>query len=374
MSLTYRYNSQQLGDLTKGFPDGGYPVFHRDIYNLSNLSLLQGTFAQWKEWNTVLSGCYVDEIDIDAQSVKVTSGYMMINEKVYFFEGYNGSYPFEVIPSGSTDDEREFKDAGIHTVGVNYDITVNEVFTFQPNEKYPDKVLNQGLYNGIYFDPFTCQRTEFITRRQGMVLGETRMFNKNGLQVLTTETGKNIVGSNTLRLDKYRGGTILPQFQWAWAGFDKATDYGNKFLRGSDTAYNMDEGGTNEHTLGTNNLPTHSHAAGELKTEPITPATKINVDETFATTPTDGAISVAGSGDTGTTIIEGDGTKPVLPLTTHNHIITGTTENGGLQGLKDSPDSLDNRPEFRDMIIIQAGNWNYNFNSRPINEANACWF
>lgn len=208
-------------NLPTDFAIGGLPLFSDDIKQLETNANIWGITSILKGWSVILSGCLVDEVDTDSNTCVVTSGLVLIDDIVYEFNGYTGTYPFSITPGVQTTDERIFKDGNLKSVAIEYDYAIRTVFTTVANKPYPSD-LN---YNEIYFDPFCGQRATTVLSNLAKEIGETKILKyststyQTSLIINRTETNKQIVGAT--KPSRIIGGFL----RWGNIGYTASGDY-----------------------------------------------------------------------------------------------------------------------------------------------------
>lgn len=244
-------------NLPTDFAIGGLPLFSDDIKQLETNANIWGITSVLKGWSVILSGCLVDEVDTDSNLCTVTSGLVLIDDIVYEFDGYTGTYPFSITPGIQTTDERIFKDGNLKSVAIEYDYAIRTAFTPVANKPYPSDLS----WNEIYFDPFCGQRAEIVLNNLQREIGETKTNvlsstnYQSSLIIERTETNKQITGSS--KPNRY----ILGNMRWANIGW---SEFGNptKNIRNSTSmtsAGNTGGADSNTVTLDISNIPQHHH-------------------------------------------------------------------------------------------------------------------
>lgn len=230
-------------DLSNEFPLGGVPLFNTDLNQLEVNGRLNGIWALAKDMNVIVSGCLVDELNLNNKTVKITAGTFIIDGIAYYTNGFTTTYPFSLRKGTETADTRTFESGSTYDVAIEYDYSINNSFT-DLNALPQD--LN--LTNEIYFSPFTHQRLEYFLSNFNLGLGELRMGNY--LQpFLKTETGKDIIGGACSEFFNGVG-------RWKYYGYvQENTNYFPQISNNSNSV-----GGANSVTLSASNLPEHLHS------------------------------------------------------------------------------------------------------------------
>lgn len=353
-------------------PNGGMAAYIEDVLNLQELSLLTSK-SPLNDYNIVLSGMEVDEVNINTKTVKVMPGYFQIDSKIYYFTGYTGQYPFEIIPSDVTTDSRVFLNGSEYVVGTEYNnYSINTSFPdgFDIGN-YPNKYAGLSSVKAIYFDPFTCQRASFIMSN---VLGyapenDIKLIKYNPF-ISTTETGKGIVGGNinttyyyTMSYLTNNNRTEQYIYKWNNVGWCYLEDDNNNKLLKTG---NVKNGGSNSITLNELNLPSHTHDKGTLN--PV-----LNFKLNF---PYNIATNTGGSEVLKTYNLESGNAmgynNSMITMSNNNSYITGATGNGNGQSL---PISIN--PEYTSLFKIARSTYlPYNFFNKNINGTSTksvCW-
>lgn len=325
------------------FSLGGLPVFSEDLQMMQNNSTeLFGMLSLLKGWSCVVRGCYVDEINTANKTVKVTPGVVVINGRLYAFDGYEGQYPFSIIKGAEAVDTRIFKDGSVQDVAIEYATAVRTSFSFGTPGNSLESLMPTNLGNEeIYFDPFTGQRAETILKNQGITQFQI-IPNYNTTVVSKTETGKSIVGGNLNWL------TGAAEGRWKHFGWfnNILLDGGSLRQAGSIAAGQI--AGSNNVILQKGNIPAHTHGAGSLfnvnsgehthstnrsSTGNFSPIVSLQ-DTRFSTINTSsGSKEVAGS-------------EGIRSAGNHSHDIQGNSGNGELDSngngqLRLSPNAVD---------------------------------
>ena len=353
-------------------PNGGMPAYIDDILNLQNLSLSISQ-SPISDYNCVLSGMEVDEVNINTKTVKVLPGYFLIDKVYYYFSGYTGQYPFEIIPSDVTTDSRVFLDGNEHVVGTeynNYNINTSFPLGFDLGG-YPNKYSGQSSVKAIYFDPFTCQRASFIMRNiiGYMPENDIKLIKYNNY-INNTETGKGIVGGS-LNTTYYYTMSYLTnnnrteQYNYKWNNIGWCyleDDNNNKYLKTG----NVKNAGNNNIYINELNLPQHQHDKGTLA--PVLNF-RLNFPYNIATNTGGSEVLKTYNFESGNAI---GYNNSMITISNNNSYITGSTGNGNGQNL---PITIN--PEFTSLFKISRSTFlPYNFFNKPLSATNTksvCW-
>jgi hypothetical protein len=232
---------------------GGLPLFSDDLVQMETNAQLFGLYSMLRGWSCILSGCEISEIDTDTKTLTILPGLILLNDVVYetpLMEGQ--SYPFSFRKGTQTLDTRIFKDGNAKDVAITYEHAVRTAFTYSDGIKdggtvtsQPDSNISVNIYplditdEEIFFDPFTCQKAEYILNNKSRVFGETKMINTNlsvdGIlfkdDVTKTETGNNVTGAIVLNKKSKTAG--FPNImRWKYYGYESqgATSIANTRL------------------------------------------------------------------------------------------------------------------------------------------------
>lgn len=348
-------------------PVGGMPVYLQDLLNAQEYAYLNGLTAAARDYNVVLSGMEVDEVDVSAKTCKVLKGFFIIDSVIYQFSGYTGSYPFEIVPTGSTSVERFFASGDTNVIGSNYSTKYSvNVLTSGLNQYsgVPDKYIGNGVnVKAIFFDPFTCQRLNFLNNNHLSVRkGEKRLLNVS--ELTTTETGKSI--SNGSISMYYSDPSGLRKYKWIYSGWTSDPSYGAAYLRDNSS----DEGGTDNIQLSKSNLPAHTHTSGSLVAvlDGIHYHEQQMLNETANTPQYDAMVSTS----TFENSVKSNNPIPTSTDTGHTHGMSGITGDGGLSG-----SAFTHYPKFiGGFTLCTKDSLPYVFanNRDEVINQNGCWF
>lgn len=193
MSFQYLRDSNFL---PTSLPNGGFPIFLNDVYNLQNYEYQNSN----REFNGVLSGCLVDTLNTTTKTLTLTDGIIQIDGIQVFIPSASYEYPFAFTITGSTVN-RTFNDSSQKTIGIDYSVVVRTSFSYnalsgETTFAYPNDYTTGTTVSEIYFDPFTCQRLENYQKWKQMFDGESVMvarFASNTIDL--TETGNAYTGT-----------------------------------------------------------------------------------------------------------------------------------------------------------------------------------
>ena len=233
---------------------GGLPIFTEDLQMMQdNSTELYGMLSLLKGWACIVRGCLVDEVNLNSKTIKVLPGVVILNDKLYNFPGYQGSYPFSIVPTGPTDiDTRIFKDGNAVDVATSYSTGIRTSFSLPtPNNTLTNTVPTDLSTNEIYFDPYTAQKAEYIFSNESTMRGEMKHLWTDST-FTKTETGKDMVGGS---LDWIVGNAC----RWKYLGWVSYSDSGQFVLRNRQNE-GPTEFGSNSITLTKGNLPEHQHS------------------------------------------------------------------------------------------------------------------
>lgn len=267
---TLLFNRDPLNSLlASDWSLGGLPLYGEDFLSIQNnstefygiLSLLKGTAC-------ILRGCLIDDLNIAAGTCSITEGIVLLKDTVYFIEAQTLNYPFAITKGAETVDTRVFKDSSTKDVAISYTYNIQTIFTFPGgegiNSEFPDNI---DYSEAIYFNPFTHQKSEYILRNRSNGLQEVRMLANNITNITKTETGKSIVGGALsaiypLAIEELSSGGLryISKLRWKYLGYYnlnkagfKAIEYNSLFISEPVTI------GSNEITLNSNQIPSHTH-------------------------------------------------------------------------------------------------------------------
>lgn len=166
-----------------GFEEGGVPYYNTDVLNSQDNAQLWGLPSMYRNYNMVLSGCLVDELNLSNSTIKIKSGFVLIQNLVYKVPAYEGVFPVELKVADPIVEQRDFKSGETHDATLKYTISWVTNLSTGTATNFP-----------IQFKPFCNQRVENYNENMGKVKGEIRevMVTKNTRS--KTDTGKTIVG------------------------------------------------------------------------------------------------------------------------------------------------------------------------------------
>jgi hypothetical protein len=246
--------NQASDGFTSEFSLGGLPIFTEDLQMMQdNSTELYGMLSLLKGWACIVRGCLVDEVNISSRTIKVLPGVVILNDKLYDFPGYEGTYPFSIVPSGPTNiDTRIFKDGNAVDVATTYATGIRTSFSPGNNDGTLRGTVPTDLTTTeIYFDPYTAQKAEYILANNALMRGEMKQLWKSST-FTRTETGRDMVGGS---LDFFVGNYC----RWKYLGWVSHSNSGQFVLRNRQ---NEDPTGfgSNSIRLTKDNLPEHQHS------------------------------------------------------------------------------------------------------------------
>lgn len=248
---------------TSDFSLGGLPIFTEDLQMMqNNATEIYGMLSLLKGWSCVVRGCLVDEVNTSAKTIKVLPGVVLLNDRLYTFDGYEGVYPFAIRKSVQEVDTRIFKDGSTKDVATSYNVGFRNAFTFGPVGSTLESLIPTDLSNEeIYFDPFTAQKASLILKNLSVSLKEMKSIYGNS-EITKTETGKSIVGNSLNWLVNGREG------RWSYLGWGSFVTSPDFTLRnaGIEGGVPGTGSGSNNVRLSLTNIPKHIHSSGNFKT------------------------------------------------------------------------------------------------------------
>ena len=305
---------------------GGLPIFTEDLQMMQdNSTELYGMLSLLKGWACIVRGCLVDEVNINSNTIKVLPGVVILNDKLYDFPGYEGAYPFSIVPVGPTDiDTRIFKDGNAVDVATSYGTGIRTNFTAGSNDGTLNGTMPTDLStNEIYFNPYTAQKAEYIIANKAVMRQEMKQLWK-GSTFTKTETGRDMVGGS---LDFIVGNKCRWKYL-GWSNFEAAGQFVLRNKGNSQGARSQD--GSNSIRLTKDNLPEHQHSeetgyGGSLL------ATDLNSEHSHTVTWSNGQPTKAqsserfkyGANDQAANITSS--TNAVVDGGSHSHFISGKT-------------------------------------------------
>lgn len=325
---------------------GGLPFFNRDINDAQdNSTVLFGITSILRGVNCILEGCLVDEVKTDKSYIKVSKGTILLEGIVYQVDEYEGIWPFAYIPGTEEIDTRTFESNDSVDVAVKHGYTTTTSFTYPSGSGF-NSVFPNNLTAGIYMNPFTMQRAEYLIGNNSKKLNEiTSIYGEDVIR--KTETNKTIEGGTFSA--KHSSG----KGQWADFGWtnlkDSISSGSNPRMAIADGSKNPGSGNGKEHSasLVLRNVPRHVHRSGTLGMSSFggehfhaVKGKTINFENGGHASEALGEAGVQnhdGSFKTGNPAGSDDGS--------HGHDIFGTTENGSNLGsggsqLPSTPDSF----------------------------------
>lgn len=329
------------------FPNGGVPLYNSDIRALENTSKMYGAWTFLKDYDCIVSGCLVDEVNTDIKTVKITEGYFVISGIMYHTDGFTTTYPFSLIPGSQTSDDRIFKNGDTFAVATTYNYSIKTIgFSVYdvPGSNQPTLPIKpDNLVNEIFFDPFTNQRLEFIqtyTLRSG---GECIWNNNLAAQtarLTLTQTGNPIIGLEVLLEFQTGGGSIfLPSNgRWKYYGWRKSIYQG--LIPRINNASTTTQTGNDTVVLTKSNLPRHKHGYGTLG---LTDSLNFILD-----TP-----SRANDIDRGNSSSSFSLDSITATNFKHTHSLYGSVDDGSSDGLSANPDPVNISPKTLNFAVYE---------------------
>lgn len=238
--------NKDLSGFPIGFENGGLPVFNDDLLQLETNTTLSGVYSLLRGYSVVLSGCLITNVNTTTKKCDMTEGLVLIDDIIYKVSALtNQTYPFSIQHSSEVDDNRGFKSGDTHTVATTYTYSIRTNFIFGWNQDlYPNNLTTSE----IYFDPFTCQRAEYVLKNLANNKGDISLLNNFILQVNKDELGGNLTGS-------FLDISTSHNLKWKYYGYSKITSAG-KLAFGGNT---IGQTGSDSLTLNSNNIPAHKH-------------------------------------------------------------------------------------------------------------------
>lgn len=222
-----------------GFEEGGVPYYNTDVLNSQDNAQLWGIPSMYRDYNIILSGCKVDELNLSTTTIKIQEGYALIQNLVYKVPAYNGTYPVELKVSDPVVEQRDFKSGETHDATLKYTISWVTTLTTATATNHP-----------IQFKPFSNQRLESFQNNMGKVQGEIRELYITSTNRKKTDTGKTI-----------QGGSVPLADSGMFAGWTQVIS--NNVTVGYDPANTVRtlgfEFGLNNSLLNSLHLPAHRH-------------------------------------------------------------------------------------------------------------------
>ena len=351
-----KYNTDVNG-LPIGFETGGVPLYTEDLVAFQSNALNYNINAMLEGWSVVLSGCLVDEINVSTKTVKVTPGIVQLatdeGDICYNFPGYEGVYPFSIIPGSIIADDRPFKDGSVKNIGENYTHAIRTSFADTNDYGYPTDLR----YDEILFRPFTDQRAESVILGLGRTRNEISQTwmssDMRAYQTTLTDTNKTIVGGTiglVTSVDNFHKYGAFGYMDWGKLHSDK------KVLMnvGAGDFNSNPSGGQDSVQLNRGHIPRHHHESrsngGSLDVDGPDRTTGNVTVQTNLFLPRQTIFYEPGSSSKVVHVPSDPSTT--LHTTTepggHHHNIAdatveGRTGGGGENGLQDSPTEIDLR-------------------------------
>lgn len=241
-----KYN-RDFNKKTLDFPDGGLPVYSDDLQQIETNSNLSNVYSILKGYSVVLSGCLITNVNTNTKKCDMTKGLVLIDDIVYVIDALvNQTYPFSIQNGDTVDDVRGFENNVFYTVATTYNYSIRTNFVFDDIlDVYPSNLTNKE----VYFDPFTCQRSEYVLNNLSKRKGECFVKNNAIGLIDRDEAGNYIVGSTLWNL----GNNVL---KYAYYGYRIIENNGGS-LNLSSTIGSLT--GSNSKLLTESNLPKHEH-------------------------------------------------------------------------------------------------------------------
>lgn len=329
---TKLFNTEADG-FTSEFSLGGLPIFTEDLQMMQdNSTELFGMLSLLKGWSCVVRGCLVDEINTSANTVKVLPGTVLLNDKMYHFNGYEGTYPFSIVPGSEVIDTRIFKDGDSVDVATTYTTGIRTNFSFGIASSTLESVMPTDLTDTeIYFDPFTAQKASTILKNLDISQNEIKPIARTSI-ISFSETGRGIVGPT---LNWLVGGIEGRWLHLGWSSMVQSDDF---TMRNAGFGGNTPgtTAGANDIRLIESNIPKHVHGKGSLGTSGNDGAHEHRLTGGASTQNGEGW---ATAGDNGTQSI--GNSRAQTTLSEHGHTIEGSTGNG--TNLKNTADRINVR-------------------------------
>jgi len=226
-----------------GFEEGGVPYYNTDVLNSQDNAQLWGIPSIYRDYNMVLSGCLVDEVNITDGTIKITEGFVLYQNLVFRVSNYDGSYPVQIQINDPIVEQRDFKSGETHDATLVYTSQWTTSITTPTSNNYP-----------IIFKPFCDQRIENYNENIGKVLGEIR-------EVMVTRN----VRTKTDTTKTIQGGTLTIPQCGIFAGWEQVVDARVTVPANNSTYVLADTFGDWARTLLTNNLPEHQHELSQAE-------------------------------------------------------------------------------------------------------------
>ena len=172
-----------------GFEEGGVPYYNTDVLNSQDNAQLWGIPSIYRNYNMILSGCLVDELTLGG-TIKITEGFVMIQNLVYKVPAYTGTYPVELKANDPVVQQRDFKSGETHDATYTYTVSWVTNLTTATATNFP-----------IQFKPFCNQRVDNYNENMGKILGELREINVTKNTRTKTDTTKTIIGGEVSIVD-----------------------------------------------------------------------------------------------------------------------------------------------------------------------------
>ena len=309
---------------------GGVPIFTEDLQMIQdNSTELYGMLSLLKGWACTLRGCLVDKVNINNNTIKVLPGIVILNDKLYEFPGYEGTYPFSIVPTGPTYiDTRIFKDGNAVDVATSYGVAIRTNFTPGSNDGTLNGTMPTDLStNEIYFNPFTAQRSEYIIANASKMRQEIKQLWK-GSSFSKTETGRDMDGGSL----SFVVGDSCRWKYLGWTNFESSDQFVLRNKGNSQSERSSD--GSNVIKLTKGNLPEHQHSEDNAAYGGTLTAIELSSDHSHFLAASDGTkASAAEFGSEtvdsgGGAIVNGSEFKEINKTMNdgkHSHYIAGKT-------------------------------------------------
>lgn len=367
------FNFDPVNGLPEPISIGGLPYFAEDIEALQANSTTFNLNAMLAGWSVIISGCEVDEVNVGTKQIKVLPGIVQLatdqGDIKYYFEGYEGTYPFSIIPGTIEPDDRRFFDNVMRNVGEDYNYATRTSFNVLNAEGYPTDLS----YNEIYFDPFTDQRAEYVIQNMGKGKGEMiqSWITDNDLTTEYTETHRSIVGGSISSLTT--SGNFYKGNYFSFLDWGRFNTIERVLVNGRAGELDRLTGGNEEVILQNRQIPRHDHELGDdggTSTALGTAGIHAHSSGTYQTDTHDGhthsipagggssgpraeiSVDTSGGGYNKTSGLGGAHSHDVQGSSgdagnhTHSFLSGSKTGGGSISGLKDNPTPIDVRQPF----------------------------
>lgn len=244
--------NKDLSGYTISFDNGGVPIFNDDLKNLELNTTISSVYSLFKGFNVVLSGCLITNINTTSKTCDMSAGLVLIDDIVYQVDALsNHTYPFSIINGSEVDDVRGFKNGNFNTVATTYNYSIRTNFVYGwSQDLYPNNISTSE----IFFDPFTCQRAEYVLDALSKKAGDISLTTQTSSTTVTKdEQGNNIIGTLNY-LNDISGTKFL---KWKYFLYTPIESTGKLGF-----GYPQFESGSDSVILTANNLPAHNHNIG----------------------------------------------------------------------------------------------------------------